>query len=54
MADHDEKDDGAIVIPDQQSDLWTAKTHNEALSIGIEYAKDWNMKGAFRELLLNW
>ncbi|TGO51700.1 hypothetical protein BOTNAR_0347g00100 [Botryotinia narcissicola] len=54
MADRDEDDEGAIVIPDQQSDLWTAKTHNEALSIGIEYAKDWNMKDAFRELLLNW
>ncbi|TGO47412.1 hypothetical protein BCON_0279g00110 [Botryotinia convoluta] len=47
MADQDEDDEGTVVIPDEQSGLWTGKTHNETLSIGIEYAKDWKMIDAF-------
>ncbi|KAF7922048.1 uncharacterized protein EAE98_008259 [Botrytis deweyae] len=54
MADQNGDDEGVIVIPDEQGDLWTGKTHNETLSIGIEYAKNWNLMDAFRELLLNW
>ncbi|KAF7872016.1 uncharacterized protein EAF02_009121 [Botrytis sinoallii] len=54
MADQNGDNEGVIVIPNEQNDLWTGKTHNETLSIGIEYAKNWNLIDAFRELLLNW
>ncbi|KAF7955617.1 hypothetical protein EAE96_004543 [Botrytis aclada] len=54
MAEQDEDSEGTVAIPDEQSSLWTTKSHNETLSIGIEYAKGWKMKDAFRELLLNW